>query len=62
MFTSDAVGFVKVKASSLMLNNHVDDWFDLFYENAPAGKIHLISDFAPEGGDQYENMKSKYEE
>jgi hypothetical protein len=25
MFTSDAVGFVKVKVSSLMLNNAVDD-------------------------------------
>jgi Ca2+-dependent lipid-binding protein len=54
MFSSDAVGWVKVKASSLMLNNHVADWFDLYMDNKPAGKVHLISDFAPEGGDQYE--------
>lgn len=45
-----------------MLNNAVDDNFDLFYENAPAGHVHLSSTFAPEGGDQYENLKAKYEE
>lgn len=62
MFSSDAVGWVKVKASSLMLNNHVEDWFDLYYENTPAGKIHFIADFAPEGGDMYEQLQGKFEE
>jgi hypothetical protein len=33
LLTSDAVGFVKVKASSLMLNNHVEDWFTIYYQN-----------------------------
>lgn len=61
MFTSDAVGFVKVKASSLMLNNHVEDKFNLFYQNNSAGHVHLIADFAPEGGDQFENLKEKFE-
>jgi len=31
LLTSDAVGFVKIKASSLMLNNHVEDWFTIYY-------------------------------
>lgn len=51
LLTSDAVGFVKVKASSLMLNNHVEDWFTIYYQNENAGKVLLVSDFAPEGGD-----------
>lgn len=61
-FTSDAVGWVKVKASSLMLNNAVDDTFDLFFENKLAGNMHLVSEFAPEGGDAFEQMKEKYDE
>jgi hypothetical protein len=53
LLTSDAVGFVKVKASSLMLNNHVEDWFTIYYQNQNAGKVLLVGDFAPEGGDQF---------
>jgi Ca2+-dependent lipid-binding protein len=56
LLTSDAVGFVKVKASSLMLNNHVEDWFTIYYENQNAGKVLLIADFAPEGGDQFQQL------
>ena len=62
MTTSDAVGFATVKVSSLMINNGVDDWFTITYDNKPAGQIRLISTFAPEGGDKYENMKASYEE
>jgi hypothetical protein len=62
MLTSDAVGFVKVKASSLMLNNHVEDWFTIYYENENAGKVFLIGDFAPEGGDAFAQLESRYEE
>jgi hypothetical protein len=61
MFSSDAVGFVKIKVSSLMLNNHVEDWFQIFYENEAAGKVQLESDFAPEGGDAYQQLHEKYE-
>jgi hypothetical protein len=53
LLTSDAVGFVKIKASSLMLNNYVEDWFTIYYQNENAGKVLLIGEFAPEGGDQY---------
>ena len=61
MTTSDAVGFTKVKLSSLMLNNGTDDYHEVSYNNKPAGKIHLISTFAPQGGDQYENMKAEFQ-
>jgi hypothetical protein len=56
MFSSDAIGFVKVKVSSLMLNNHITDNFNLFYDNNSAGTITLTGDFAPEGGDQFEQL------
>lgn len=49
--TSDAVGFTKIKLSSLMINNGVDDWFTITYDNKPAGEIRLVSTFAPTGGD-----------
>jgi len=62
MTTSDAVGFTKVKMSSLMINNGVDDWFTITYDNKPAGEIRFTSTFEPEGGDQYENLKAEYEE
>ena len=54
--TSDAVGFVKIKLSSLMFGNGVDDWFTIMYENNNAGEIHLTSVFEPEGGDKFEEM------
>jgi hypothetical protein len=62
MTTSDAVGFTKIKLSSLMINNGVDDWFTITYDNKPSGEIHIISEFTPEGGDAYENLKQEYEE
>lgn len=31
--TSDAVGFAKIKMSSLIINKGVDCWFDIMYEN-----------------------------
>lgn len=49
--SSDAVGFVKLKMANLIINCGVDDWFDLMYENKMAGQVHLVSVFAPEGGD-----------
>jgi hypothetical protein len=48
--SSDAVGFVKVKVSSLMINDGITDDFTLYYENNSAGKITLTSVWAPEGG------------
>lgn len=55
--TSDAVGFCKLKMSSLIINKGVDSWFDIMYENAVAGQVHLISKFEPKGGDEYANMQ-----
>ena len=62
MTTSDAIGFTKVKLSSLMINNGAEDWFTIFYENKEAGEILLSSHFEPEGGDRYEILKAEYEE
>ena len=59
--SSDAVGFVKVKASSLMLNDGITDDFTLYYENNSAGTITLTSVWAPEGGSRYEQMKEEFE-
>ena len=35
--TSDAVGFMKHKMSSFIINMGVDAWFDIMYENNVAG-------------------------
>ena len=52
--SSDAVGFAKVKMSSLMINCGIEDWFTIMFDNKPAGEILLSTTFAPEGGNQYE--------
>lgn len=59
--TSDAVGFVQIKLSSLIINEGVDDWFTIMYENQSAGDVHLISVFEPVGGSRYEQMKEELE-
>ena len=35
--TSDAVGFAKIKMSSLIINCGIEDWFTVMFENKPAG-------------------------
>ena len=40
-----------------MINNGIEDWFTITFDNKPAGEIMLASKFEPKGGDQYENMK-----
>lgn len=60
--TNDAVGFVKIKISSLIFNEGVDDWFTIMYENTTAGEIHLTTQFAPEGGSRFDQMKEALEE
>ena len=59
--TSDKVGFVEIKVSSLMYNNGTDDWYTITFDNKSAGEIHVISEFEPEGGDKFENMKADLE-
>jgi len=39
MTTSDAVGFCKIKITSLIINNGVEDWFDIYFDNKKAGSI-----------------------
>ena len=62
MTTSDAVGFCKIKMSSLIINMGTDDWYTILFDNKPAGTIHIVSSFAPKGGDKYAEMQEKYEE
>jgi hypothetical protein len=57
--TSDAVGFAKIKVSSLMLNRGIQDWFEISYDNKPAGKILLSSEFEPKDGKEYEDQKKE---
>ena len=59
--SSDAVGFTKIKMSSLIINKGVDDWFTIMFDNKPAGEIRLTTVFEPVGGDEYDNMKEEYE-
>jgi len=33
----------------------------IYYDNKPAGEIRIVSEFAPEGGDAYANMKSEFD-
>jgi Ca2+-dependent lipid-binding protein len=60
--TSDAVGFTKIKMSSLMINCGVEDWFTVMYDNKPAGEILLQTTFEPLGGNQYDQMKGQMED
>jgi len=60
--SSDAVGFVKIKMSSLIINCGIEDWFTIMYENKPAGEIFLSTTFEPKGGNAYDQMKEKYED
>ena len=43
--TSDAVGFCKLKMSSLIINKGVDAWFDIQYENKKSGEVHITTVF-----------------
>lgn len=60
--SSDAVGWCKIKMSSLIINNGVDDWFEVMYDNRPAGKVRFTTTFEPEGGDAYEQLQEKFNE
>jgi Ca2+-dependent lipid-binding protein len=59
--TSDAIGFTKIKMSSLIINKGVDDWFTIMFDNKPAGEIRIETTFEPVGGDEYDQMKEEYE-
>jgi Ca2+-dependent lipid-binding protein len=52
--TSDAVGFTKIKMSSLIINCGIEDWFTIMYDNKPAGEVLLKSTFEPKGGNAFE--------
>lgn len=60
--TSDAVGFTKIKMSSLIINLGVEDTFTIMYDNKPAGEISIKTTFAPKGGDAFAQMEEKFEE
>ena len=57
MVSSDSVAFIKIPIAALMINKGVDQEFQVWFGNSLAGTIHLISKFAPEGTDKYEEMK-----
>jgi len=60
--TSDAIGFTKIKMSSLMINCGIEDWFTIMFDNKPAGEIFISTTFTPKGGNEYENMKKRHDE
>lgn len=60
--SSDAVGFAKIKMSSLMINCGVEDWFEIVFENKKAGEILIKTHFEPKGGNAYEQMNNKLQE
>ena len=62
MTTSDAVGFAKIKMSSLIINCGIEDWFTVMFDNKPAGQVFISTSFAPKGGDKYAEMEQKYQE
>ena len=59
--TSDAVGFTKVKMSSLMINCGVEDWFTIMYDNKPVGEVLIKTQFKPKGGNGYDQMQAKFD-
>jgi len=62
MSSSDAVGFTKIKMSSLIINCGVEEWFTVNYENKSAGEILITTTFHPKGGDLFAQMEDKMEE
>ena len=60
--TSDPIGFVTIKLSSLMINCGVEDWFPIMFENKTAGEIFIKSKFEPKGGNLYEQEIQKVKE
>jgi len=50
MTSSDAVGFSKIKMSSLMMVP--DDWHTIMFDNKPAGEIHIQTRWEPKSGEQ----------
>ena len=57
MTTSDAVGFAKIKMSSLIINCGIEDWFTVMFDNKPAGQVFISTTFAPKGGDKYQALR-----
>ena len=62
MTTSDAVGFCKIKLSSLMITCGVKDWFTIMFDNKPAGQVMIESVFEPKGGNNYDKVKGDMED
>jgi Ca2+-dependent lipid-binding protein len=58
--TRDAVGFTKLKVSSLMINCGITDWFTIMFDNKPAGQVLFETEFAPKGGNAFEQQEEKY--
>ena len=51
--SSDPIGYANIKLSSLIINNGIEDWFPIMFEDKKAGEILLKSKFEPKGGENY---------
>jgi Ca2+-dependent lipid-binding protein len=49
MTNSDLVGQATVKLSSFCVGTGIDDWFDIQHKGKSAGRVHLRSEWHPDG-------------
>ena len=50
LIVDSKIGGLKVMIGSLCKNNATQDWFEIYHEKKPAGRILIRSEFADENG------------
>ena len=46
----DTVGEAKIKLSSFCVNGGLDEWYEIYFEGKPAGKVHFRGEWHPYNG------------
>ena len=46
----DAIGEAKIKLSSFCVNGGLDEWYEIYFEGKPAGKVHFRGEWHPYNG------------
>ncbi len=46
----DLVGESKIKLSSFCVNGGLDEWYEIYFEGKPAGKVHFRGEWHPYNG------------
>jgi len=44
-----------------MINCGISDWITIMFDNKPAGQVLFETEFAPVGGNAFEQQEAKYQ-